>query len=171
MYLYLGTRNCLPFASTCFFCGVRVAHLFRFMCCGFYLFVIFFRFTVPGYSIGILSLFFEKFYSNGLPIRLYICFFCIEINVYIFPDIYINACICFPDIDISLDSSEAACRRMIDNAMAEGNRTNGQTTIYKTHHSQLNIEQHEIHKKNGGEPVCSGMVSSPSSKLCFKPTV
>jgi len=39
MYLYLGTRNCLPFASTCLFCEVRVAHLFRFMCCVFYLFV------------------------------------------------------------------------------------------------------------------------------------
>jgi len=43
--------------------------------------------------------------------------------------------------------------------MAKRKRTKGQTTIYKTLHRKLTIEHHEP----GGEPRCSGRVSSSCS--------
>ena len=40
---------------------------------------------------------------------------------------------------------------MTDNTMAEAKRTKGQTTIYKTLHRKLKIDQHEPNSKPGGE--------------------
>jgi hypothetical protein len=42
------------------------------------------------------------------------------------------------------DNTMAKGRRT-DNTMAKGRRTNGQTTIQKTPHRKLKIEQHEPH--------------------------
>jgi hypothetical protein len=47
--------------------------------------------------------------------------------------------------------------------MAERKKTKGQTTIYKTLHRKINIEQHEPHQKSGGELRCSGRVNSSCS--------
>ena len=42
-------------------------------------------------------------------------------------------------------NSDNVNRRRTDNIMAKTKRTKGQTTIYKTLHSTLSIEQHEPH--------------------------
>ena len=42
-------------------------------------------------------------------------------------------------------------------------KVKGQTMIYKTLHRKLKIDQHEPHKKNWGELVCSGRVGSSCS--------
>jgi hypothetical protein len=41
--------------------------------------------------------------------------------------------------------SDTVNRERTDNTMAKGKRTKGQTTIYKTFHRNLNIEQSEPH--------------------------
>jgi hypothetical protein len=41
--------------------------------------------------------------------------------------------------------------RRTDNIMEKRKRTKGQTTIYKTLHRKLKIEQHEIPQKPGDE--------------------
>jgi len=38
------------------------------------------------------------------------------------------------------------------------NKTKGQTTMYKTLHGKLKIEQHEPHQKPEGERMCSGSI-------------
>jgi len=43
---------------------------------------------------------------------------------------------------ISKEYSAAVCRRRTDNTMANRKRTKGQTTIYKTQHRNLEIDQH-----------------------------
>jgi len=42
-------------------------------------------------------------------------------------------------------NSDNVNRRRTDNIMAKTKRTEGQTTIYKTLHSTLQIEQHKPH--------------------------
>jgi hypothetical protein len=44
--------------------------------------------------------------------------------------------------------SETVNRSRKDNAMVKRKETNEQTTIYKSSHRKLKIEQHEPHKKN-----------------------
>ena len=41
--------------------------------------------------------------------------------------------------------SEAVTRRRRDNTMTKRKKTKGQTTIYKTLHRKLKIEQHGLH--------------------------
>jgi hypothetical protein len=43
-----------------------------------------------------------------------------------------------------------------DNTMAKRKKTKGQTTIYKTLHRKLKIEQHRTSLKTGVELMCSG---------------
>ena len=51
-------------------------------------------------------------------------------------------------------------RRNTDNTVAKSRRTKGQTTIYKTLHGKLKIEQHESNGKKRVERRCSGRLSS-----------
>jgi hypothetical protein len=52
-------------------------------------------------------------------------------------------------LKIPKGQSESIYRRRTDNTMAKRKRTRGQTTIYKTLHTNLKIEQHEPHLKPG----------------------
>ena len=63
---------------------------------------------------------------------------------------YIVECTC-KTYKKSLKQSEAVNRRSTDNTMAKRKRAIGQTTIYKTLHGKLMIEQHESGVNSGAQ--------------------